>query len=62
PAPAPLSPAPRPAAYTEMVAPVAMCFGEYRVGVKAGSNTHAQFRKYADALLADLKAAGERTR
>ena len=45
-----------------MVAPVEMWFGEYRVGVKAGSKTHTQFRKYADVLLGELKAAGERTR
>jgi hypothetical protein len=43
-----------------MVAPVEMWFGDYRVGVKSGSKTHAQFRKYADALLNDLK--GDRAR
>jgi hypothetical protein len=54
------SPPSRPAEFAEMVAPVEMWFGDYRVGVKAGSKTHAQFRKYADALLNDLK--GERAR
>ena len=44
------------------MAPVEMWFGDYRVGVKPGSKTHAQFRKYADVLLGDLKGTGERTR
>jgi hypothetical protein len=56
----PASPPSRPAEFAEMVAPVEMWFGDYRVGVKSGSRTHAQFRKYADALLNDLK--GERAR
>ncbi len=46
----------------DLVAPVEMWFGDYRVGVKAGSKTHKQFRKYADVLLGDLKDTGERTR
>ena len=52
----------RPAEFTEMVAPVEMWFGDYRVGVKAGSKTHARFRKYADVLLAELKDDGKRVR
>ncbi len=40
-----------------MAAPVEMWFGEYRVGVKAGTATYDRFRKYADVLLADLKAS-----
>ena len=38
-----------------MVAPVEMWFGEARVGVKAGTKTYEQFRRYADILLGDLK-------
>jgi hypothetical protein len=38
-----------------MAAPVEMWFGEARVGVKAGTKTYQQFRKYADILLGDLK-------
>ncbi len=45
-----------------MVAPVEMWFGEHRVGVKAGTKTYDQFRKYADVLLGDLKAPGGSTR
>ena len=45
-----------------MSAPVEMWFGEYRVGVKLGTKTHAQFRKYADVLLGDLKGTGGRIR
>ena len=40
-----------------LAAPVEMWFGESRVGVKAGTKTYAQFRKYADVLFGDLKAA-----
>lgn len=47
--------------FVEMVAPIEMWFGDYRVGVKSGSKTHAQFRKYADALLGDLRGRKERT-
>jgi hypothetical protein len=50
------------AEFVDMVAPVEMWFGDYRVGVKSGSTTHAQFRKYADALLGDLKGENKRTR
>jgi hypothetical protein len=39
-----------------MVAPVEMWFGDARVGVKAGTKTYSQFRRYADVLLGDLKA------
>jgi hypothetical protein len=46
----------------DMVAPVEMWFGEARVGVKAGTKTYAQFRKYADVLLGDLKGATSRSR
>jgi hypothetical protein len=45
-----------------MVAPVEMWFGDARVGVKAGTRTYAQFRKYADVLLGDLKGVNARTR
>jgi hypothetical protein len=62
PAVAPPPQAPVRVDFMEMVAPVELWFGEYRVGVKSGSKTHAQFRKYADALLGDLKATGERAR
>jgi hypothetical protein len=57
----PASPPAR-AEFVDMVAPVEMWFGDYRVGVKAGSKTHTQFRKYADALLGDLKGESERAR
>lgn len=40
-----------------LAAPVEMWFGESRIGVKAGTKTYAQFRKYADVLFGDLKAA-----
>jgi hypothetical protein len=39
----------------EMVAPVEMWFGDSRVGVKEGSKTFDQFRRYADNLLEDLR-------
>jgi len=39
----------------KMAAPVEMWFGQSRIGVKAGTKTYAQFRRYADVLLADLK-------
>jgi hypothetical protein len=58
----PASPPSRPAQFVDMVAPVEMWFGDYRVGVKSGSKTHAQFRKYADVLLRDLKGESERAR
>jgi len=35
-------------------APIEMWFGEVRVGVKTGTKTYRQFRRYADALLGDL--------
>jgi hypothetical protein len=54
--------APARAPQFEMVAPVEMWFGDYRVGVKSGTKTHAQFRKYADVLLGELKGSDERTR
>ena len=38
-----------------LAAPVEMWFGDARVGVKAGTRTYAQFRKYADVLLDGLK-------
>lgn len=37
-----------------MAAPIEMWFGDSRIGVKAGTATYERFRKYADALLADL--------
>ncbi len=40
-----------------MAAPVEMWFGDSRIGVKAGTKTYAQFRKYADVLFADLRDA-----
>jgi hypothetical protein len=45
-----------------MVAPVEMWFGEARVGVRAGTKTYAQFRRYADVLLGDLKGRAARSR
>jgi hypothetical protein len=45
-----------------MEAPVEMWFGEARVGVRAGTKTYEQFRKYADVLLGDLKGVNARTR
>ena len=45
-----------------MAAPVEMWFGESRIGVKAGTKTYAQFRKYADVLFADLHEAKNRNR
>jgi hypothetical protein len=52
-------PDPRRAAAPEIVltAPVEMWFGDYRVGVKEGTRTYQQFRRYADVMLADLGAA-----
>jgi hypothetical protein len=58
----PSAPARQPAEFLEMVAPIEMWFGDYRVGVRSGSKTHAQFRKYADRLLDDLKGASRRAR
>lgn len=46
----------------DMIAPVQMWFGDYAVAVKAGSKTHAQFKKYADVLLDELRDAGEHSR
>jgi hypothetical protein len=46
----------------QMVAPVEMWFGDARVGVKAGTRTYDQFRKYADVLLGDLKGKDTRAR
>jgi hypothetical protein len=43
-------------------APVEIWFEDGRVGVEDGSKTHRQFRKYADALLGDLKATRSDTR
>lgn len=40
-----------------MAAPVEMWFGDHRVGVKRGTRTYDQFRRYADALLDDLRTA-----
>ena len=40
-----------------MAAPVEMWFGDARVGVEPGTETYDQFRKYADELFDDLKAA-----
>lgn len=40
-----------------LTAPVEMWFGDYRVGVKEGTKTYQQFRRYADVMLADLRAA-----
>jgi hypothetical protein len=45
-----------------MEAPVEMWFGEARVGVREGTKTYAQFRKYADVLLGDLKGVNTRSR
>jgi hypothetical protein len=43
-----------------LAAPIEMWFGEHRVGVKAGTRTYEQFRRYADTLFEDLKAADNR--
>jgi len=43
-----------------MAAPIEMWFGEHRVGVKAGTRTFEQFKRYADTLFDDLKAADTR--
>ena len=43
-------------------APVEMWFGDSRVGVKHGSKTWQQFRRYADVLLADLQEPTQRDR
>ena len=40
-----------------MAAPVEMWFGDHRVGVKHGTKTYDQFRRYADALFDDLRGA-----
>jgi hypothetical protein len=40
-----------------MAAPIEMWFGDSRIGVKAGTATYERFRKYADALLADLPSS-----
>ena len=40
-----------------MAAPVEMWFGDSRVGVKQGTRTYEQFRRYADVLFDDLRAA-----
>ncbi|HSK46536.1 MAG TPA: hypothetical protein VLA05_00855 [Coriobacteriia bacterium] len=45
-----------------MHTPVEIWFGDARVGVRDGTQTSRHFRKYADRLLADLKAAQEATR
>ena len=45
-----------------LAAPVEMWFDDARIGVKAGTKTYAQFRKYADVLFGDLKAAKTRNR
>ena len=39
----------------QMVAPVEMWFGDSRGGVKAGTKTYEQFKKYADVLIDGLK-------
>ncbi len=40
-----------------MAAPVEMWFGDHRVGVKHGTKTYDQFRRYADSLFDDLRGA-----
>lgn len=44
-----------------MAAPVEMCFGDggERVGVRAGTPTHAEFAALAERLLGEVKAARE---
>jgi hypothetical protein len=37
---------------------VEMWFGDHRVGVKHGTKTYDQFRRYADSLFDDLRGAG----
>lgn len=41
----------------ELVAPVEMWFGEYRIGVKAGTRTYDRFQKIASVMFDDLKQA-----
>jgi len=59
---APIEAGPRGADIPEMVleTPVEMWFGDSRIGVKPGSATYDKFRKYADALLADLNESKPR--
>jgi len=40
--------------------PVEMWFGDSRIGVKPGSVTYDKFKRYADALLADLNESASR--
>ena len=61
-APGPAGPAGEPAADLVMVAPIEMWFGDSRVGVKAGTKTYEQFRKYADVLFAELQVSKARNR
>ena len=61
-APGPTGPEGEPAPELVMVAPIEMWFGDSRVGVKAGTKTYDQFRKYADVLFADLQVSKARYR
>jgi hypothetical protein len=45
-----------------MAAPVEMWFGDARVGVRAGTKTYEQFRRYADIMMRDLKGGGSQAR
>ncbi len=41
----------------DLVAPIEMWFGDYRIGVKAGTRTYDRFQKIASVLFDDLKQA-----
>lgn len=59
---APIQAGPRDAGIADLVleTPVEMWFGDSRIGVKPGSATYDKFRRYADALLADLNVSAQR--
>jgi hypothetical protein len=43
-----------------MTAPVELWFGDFRVAVRAGSDTDARFQRFAKVLLDDVRSARER--
>lgn len=49
------------AADYRLLMPVELWFGEHRIGVRPGTPTCAAFQRFANALLAELKAARDRT-
>ena len=46
----------------QMAAPIEMWFGDSRVGVRAGSKTYDQFRRYADVLFDEMRAVRDAKR